>query len=272
MKKKDKDYCLPERSPVTFHISHVHTEANGLFDKPPQHIHNECELYIHLGGNVAFMVEDQLYSLEPGSIIITRPGEYHHCVYYSDLNHHFYWMLIKADEQLLPAFFNRPKGTGNKIDLDAAAFLKVKQLCERLTEEDGDLIQTEAKLWDLLATVQSGKQVTPKNDLPQDVARTLTYIKNHLDSSVTVSEMAKNAFISVNTLERHFADSLQMTPLEYLRRVRLSKAEELLRSDLSVGQIADACGFSDYSHFIAVFKQHYGLTPLQYRKEIFKGK
>ena len=272
--KKEASFDFPERKPISFYISHVDTGEMGAFDKPPQHIHNECEMYIHLGGDVAFMVEDRLYSLEHGSIIISRPGEYHHCVYYSDRHHDFYWILLKAEgnEDLLPLFFDRPKGHGNKIDLGSDGFGRVKKICEWFTKGGGSLIEAETKLMELLDTVQSGKQVTQSTDLPPDVSLSLSYIKEHIASPVTVEELAGKAFVSVNTLERHFADSLKMSPREYLRRVRLSKSEELLRSDLSIGQISDLCGFADHSHFISVFRKHYGLTPLQYRKALAQNK
>ena len=71
---------------------------------------------------------------------------------------------------------------------------------------------------------------------------------------------------SVNTLERHFRASLGITPCEFLRIRRLTKARELLGKGLSVQETSDACGFSDYSHFIALFRRRFGITPLQYRR------
>ena len=48
----------------------------------PAHIHDLCEIYVNLSGNVSFVVERNLYKILPGDIIITKPYEYHHCVYF----------------------------------------------------------------------------------------------------------------------------------------------------------------------------------------------
>lgn len=52
------------------------------------------------------MVEDQIYSVSAGSVIITRPYEYHHCIYHSNERHRHYLVLFSADnnEKILDIF------------------------------------------------------------------------------------------------------------------------------------------------------------------------
>ena len=58
-----------------------------------------------------------------------------------------------------------------------------------------------------------------------------------------------------------------MTPFEYIRKLRINHAIELLASTtLSVAEIAQTCGFSDSAHLIKIFKEDTGLTPARYRK------
>ena len=54
------------------------------------HIHSFCEVYLNLSGDVSFVVEDSVYPVGRGDIIITKPNEVHRCVYHSDCVHeHF---------------------------------------------------------------------------------------------------------------------------------------------------------------------------------------
>ena len=68
----------------------LHTHEIGL------HTHNEFELYVNLSGDVSFLVENNLYNLSRGDVIIARPGEYHHCIYRSDAPHKFFWILFNG--------------------------------------------------------------------------------------------------------------------------------------------------------------------------------
>ena len=59
-----------------------------------------------------------------------------------------------------------------------------------------------------------------------------------------------------------------MTPNEYINRLRINQAKELLtNTDMSVFEIAEAVGFSDQNYFGRVFKKQTGTSPKKYIKE-----
>ena len=67
-------------------------------------------------------------------------------------------------------------------------------------------------------------------------------------------------------LSREFHKHFHMTIGEYIRKRRIEHASELLsNSELSMAEIASTCGFSDQSHFCALFKKHSGMTPAKFR-------
>ena len=92
----------------------------------------------------------------------------------------------------------------------------------------------------------------------------------HISEEITVEQLAKNSFVSVNTLERHFKNDLQSTPLAVLRKKRLIYSAQLLRDDWSITEVCERSGFNDYSNFIQLFRKQFGKTPLQYQK-VVKG-
>ena len=62
------------------------------------HIHSCYEIYVNVSGDVSFLVENNLYDLKHGDVIIARPGEYHHCVYRSDAPHKLFWILFDCQK------------------------------------------------------------------------------------------------------------------------------------------------------------------------------
>ena len=67
---------------------------------------------------------------------------------------------------------------------------------------------------------------------------------------------------------RDFKAALGASPTAVLRKKRLIASMACLRSGDSVTEAALKCGFSDYSNYIQLFRRQFGMTPLQYKKEI----
>ena len=76
--------CLSPFGTLRLQVAYSELDSKSKQNTFDSHIHNECEIYINLSGDVSFVVENKVYPIVPGSIIITRPGEYHHCVYHSN--------------------------------------------------------------------------------------------------------------------------------------------------------------------------------------------
>ena len=93
-------------------------------------------------------------------------------------------------------------------------------------------------------------------------------IERHYYMELTVDGLSGLVYITPQYLSRLFRRFLNCSTYEYLTSFRLSKAKELLITDvrLEVQEIARMTGFSDTSHFIAVFKKIAGVTPLEFRK------
>ena len=87
-----------------------------------------------------------------------------------------------------------------------------------------------------------------------------------LGEKITSGEMARAAGTSVRGLERAFDRDYGLSPRQYLRRLRMQTACQLLVSTRSpLAQVADRCGFADQSHFNRDFKRMTGMTPRAYR-------
>lgn len=99
------------------------------------------------------------------------------------------------------------------------------------------------------------------------VRKALLTIQQRLETPLTVAALADHLKTSRRKLERHFADALKMTPSQAGMAIRIGHAELLLsRSERTVTQVAQDCGFVDVSHLIRVFKSRHGTTPEVWRR------
>lgn len=99
-------------------------------------------------------------------------------------------------------------------------------------------------------------------------SRTIELIDNHLTEKLDISFLCHHLGVGKTTLCAKIRDELHVSPGELIRSRRLSAARKLLLSgNLSVTQVAEQCGFSDYNYFIRLFRQDCGLTPLAFRKQ-----
>lgn len=106
-------------------------------------------------------------------------------------------------------------------------------------------------------------------DAAQATVRTcLAWAGEHLGEGVGVEAMAEAAAISPSQLRRVFARAGRGSPHVVLEDLRLERAMDLMRqTDLSLQQIADACGFSAPSVFSRLFGRRTGLTPTRWREK-----
>lgn len=96
----------------------------------------------------------------------------------------------------------------------------------------------------------------------------LTYIHANYMNPITLAEVAEAAHVSEGECCRCFRSMVRRSPMQYLQWYRISKGQEMLNSSqLSVTEIAYACGFGDSSHFIQYFRKQNGITPKEYRKQ-----
>lgn len=258
-------------SPFQFTVRYIELDKCSIENVNTSHIHDECEIYINLSGDVSFMVENRIYPIKTGDVIITRPYEYHHCIYHSNKTHKHFWILFSSggNEKILDMFFNRKAGTGNRLSFPREKADLMFELCHSMTEQSGSAIKQYHSFFTLLNLLENAKEIDSDfSYLPRDMYCAIEYINKNISEPLTVSSIAEFAGISVNSLERHFARHLKLSPSEYIRKKRLSEASKLLSQGFSVTETAFRCGFSDYSNFISLFRKNYGITPLKYQKNL----
>ena len=106
-----------------------------------------------------------------------------------------------------------------------------------------------------------------KHSLNETVKRIMLYIHEHCGEKLSVEQISQEAHISPRTCYRMFREALNMSPNEYLRSYRIRSACRLLvKSTVSITQIAMECGFGSTSYFGRMFREVMGISPSDYRR------
>lgn len=99
--------------------------------------------------------------------------------------------------------------------------------------------------------------------------RCLMRIEDELDSDITLEMLAGETGLSNRHFTRLFVRSMGMPPHRYLLERRVARARQLLgEPQLSLSEVAQACGFADQSHFTRVFSCAMGKSPGAYRRAV----
>ncbi len=109
----------------------------------------------------------------------------------------------------------------------------------------------------------SQSNISKDSERPKEFERCLSYLEeNFCNSDVSIESLCHFGYISRSSLQRYFLRYLGVSPKQYLLRLRLGKAVDLLANDSKpIADVAEACGFSDEKYFSRIFKQTYGLSP-----------
>ncbi|MEW9500294.1 response regulator [Jeotgalibacillus marinus] len=105
----------------------------------------------------------------------------------------------------------------------------------------------------------------------QYIAQAKKYIHNHFNEAITLENVAASVNLSPNYFSNIFKQEFGETFIDFLTKVRLRKAKELIEGNLhSLKEICFMVGYKDPNYFSRVFKKFYHESPKQYQQGIFK--
>jgi AraC-like DNA-binding protein len=121
--------------------------------------------------------------------------------------------------------------------------------------------------------VLQGPQASPLFDLVSHnthmskMERTLKHLHIHYDDKLDVEQLASMANMSASTFHRNFKQITASSPIQYVKKLRLSKAKDLLQDQgLKVKQAAAQVGYESATQFSREFTRYFGISPSDYAK------
>lgn len=107
-----------------------------------------------------------------------------------------------------------------------------------------------------------------KKNTSEHLYKAIQYINAHYFEDLNLDILAQNVFVSSYYLSHLFRREMGVTFSDYLTKVRVSRAKELLMEGRSVEDVSGCVGYRDGNYFIKIFKKYVGVTPSKYRKSV----
>lgn len=97
-----------------------------------------------------------------------------------------------------------------------------------------------------------------------EIARTIDYLANHLNKQVTIDDLADRVGMSRAVFHRRFKEATTMSPIQFVKSMRLNKAAMKIAEGKTVSEAAWDVGYQSFSQFSREFKRMYGQSPRQW--------
>jgi AraC-like DNA-binding protein len=159
------------------------------------------------------------------------------------------------------------------ISLSDSPFNEIKTLFEKMFNEysrqsKGYIDLLRAYMIELLILIfrKIDRGYLPSEEKPY-IESALQYIRDNYTKHISLADIAYRSFTSKNYFSTLFKNAIGVSFSNYLQKVRIEKACELLETtDMSIESIVNATGFCDYKFFHNVFKKLKSSTPGEYRR------
>jgi AraC family transcriptional regulator, melibiose operon regulatory protein len=269
------------------------THQKGILHPFDFHTHFHYEIFIFHGGTCNYLVDNQIYELVSGDIIVMDGSKLHKPLVTGDpdlydrsivqFSHEWVKPLLQFlnSEYLLDSFQVHHHSifrTSNE-NLDSLIMI-VKDIEILLTMSKFQDVEKEmmTKLAGLLFAMyhlkslqitETGKIIDEKTMYIQQVAN---YIQDHFHEKIFLDDIAAEVNLSKSYLVHIFKEQMGFTIMEYLMQYRLTQFLHLSRNfpDWTIKKLCTECGFESEAHFSRFFKSNLGLSPSVYRKTILK--
>ena len=266
------DYCLNHS-----------TSENYCMDF---HFHDVYEIYYSISGGQNFIINNQIYDIQPGDLFIMNNAEIHKTTTIQDKPYERYVFVFKpayitsigtVGINLLECFTKRPKGFSHKIHLTASQqhFIMTHFKKYEFIEGYGKDALELASLIELLVFVNSiflsavpAAPIAEFSEYYSVLKPLIDYIHGNLTGNLSLDELSNHfhmsKFYMCELFKKHTGSSIN----NYVTARRIVEAKCLLKKHLSVTDVCEQAGFNDYCHFIRTFTKLVGISPKKYAKKI----
>lgn len=267
--------------PVLYYKGGEFMSKSEWIHKPMYH-KGDYELILGLTGKVHLQVNDETITVGPHDVLLIPPyTRFYGCSPSENVD--FYWLHFfsqdplsdfSANENETVSSFITKTGDDKEIILPSLFHLhdyeQVTVLIHQILSLHSELSYVEER--DFLTSallIELFKSYIAQHN-PDDANDRINYLKEwiraNMSSDLTVEVIAEQVHLNVDYLTRLFKKYEGITTLQYLNHLKIEVATLLLiRTELSINEIAQSSYFNDPKNFMRHFKREMGLSPTQYR-------
>ncbi len=254
--------------------SAVCTETRAPQPDFPEHSHDFNELIIVTKGAGQHILNDSPTNLAQNYICYIAPGDRH--LYEQVDNLHLTNILFKKNRlsysPILKNFLPQDDKDSSSWFITNQTMKKVEHILQQLDKESQQStvesrLMMEVLFQHLVVELFRGRLTAQSDDVTDNIIfRVLDWLQGHYSDDVCINEISDKFQISSRSLSRKIKQVTNLSFNNYLHRVRINNAMELLQStDKSITDIAFEVGYKDSNYFSTKFKRFTQKTPSQYR-------
>lgn len=271
---------------VVWEDSAVHCARNVTvgYTMDAMHIHDVYEIYMAVSEGIRYMVNDRIYLLEPGDVLLFTDTDLHKSSVPPEAVYDR-WVITfppqfireHGGEELLRCFEEGRSGGSHRLRLDVGQQAEFTALAQALMAQPAQTVAPQLGQWVELCrlllflerTARSAVRELPdarQSQHPQ-IRTVLAYIDDNFLQKLTLDELSARCFLNKHYLCRLFKKEIGFSIHEYITYRRLAQAVRLLRAGHSVTETAQLSGFGSDTFFITTFKKEMGTTPSRYARQ-----
>lgn len=268
----DRDTRLNSRIRIERILTFFYQEKEQGFLFPGES-HPMPELTYVDQGELHSVVDGQDLLLKQGDLVIYGPNQWH--MQYADIGiaPRFVTISFEVDgvdfTPLLERKFSAPQQVASLLQ----SMLREQ---EKMDCFSSDIIVSQLTLLLLYLLRESvkptGSKVKNTNVVQNEneiIRQAQQYVAAHIREKLSVPMVAGQVGVSASYLTVLFHKNLQISPGEYIRRIKLQESKQMIReNNLNFTQIASALQYSTVHHFSRQFKEKFGITPTEYAKSV----
>jgi AraC-like DNA-binding protein len=272
-----EDYNYSSISP-SLNIKEIYTkfyQEKGLNYNFTGESHPYWELTYVDKGNLHTDINGITYNLNQGDLIFYAPLQFH--TQYTLDNNTSSYLTINFNMD-----FNNYELLCNKVfTLNRNSYNTVKSLMDELSSDtiysnDLSLCYLKQLIINTLRLENSYNQYVPTTHMQQVyedniLNEILSFIDKNVNNKIYIEAICSKFCISNTTLHSLFKKNMNITVKNYINELKLNKSKELIKnSSHTISEISEMIGFSSIHYFSKKFKSHFGISPTEYAKSLYK--
>jgi AraC-like DNA-binding protein len=256
-----------------------------------EHAHEFSELVVILAGQARHWINGEEYPLSAGDVFVIKGNDLH--AFYDAGGLRVCNMLYDPDQflraggdvQRLPGFHalfylephyrsrdrfqSRLHLTREEMPWLAEMIARMQAECQERAPGYESMLRASFNAVLVYVSRLYSRQRDPAAAGLLRLSKVLSHLEEHIDEPLNLDGLARLAHMSKNHLLRVFKQCYKTTPGDYLIRLRLARAVEMMRlPGRTLTEIAFAAGFGDSNYFSRQFRKIYGQTPREFRQAL----
>ena len=256
-----------------------------------RHVHDFDELVFILGGSGVHVVDDDKFPIIRGDVFVLRGSHKHG---YTNTNHLYlvnvlyqrdYFESFKEKFSNLPGFqalfvhepmYRKKHKFKSKLHLNSQQLEKLFHLIQLMSLEQQDewagtgaLLEGFFELIIINVCKFYSEVSSPRPKALLRISAAIDFMENNYTQPISTLLLAQKADMSESTFRHTFKEITELPPIDYLIRLRIEKAVEMMVKDSSIKviDVSLGTGFDNSAYFTRKFKQIMKITPMQYLKK-----